>query len=295
MKKLTMVGILAMLSAVLLINVGCSENTKSKGVEGKSEVSDFNPEEVSNFNPKEFTINGVELEMMPINAGSFMMGAPEDEEGRYKNEKQHRVILTKAFYMGKYEVTQEQWEALMGSNPSRFKGAKRPVECVSWYDAQEFIKKLNTQDDVKRSGMKFRLPTEAEWEYACRAGTTTAYSWGNALNGDKANCNGNYPYGTDVKGKYLEQTTDVGSYAPNAWGLYDMHGNVYEWCEDWFGDYGNGAVTDPKGAPSGSYRVVRGGSWSFNARDCRSAVRGRDTPSMRGNIIGFRVVCSAEL
>ncbi len=244
--------------------------------------------------PKEFVINDVKFEMMPIEAGSFVMGSPEDEDGRENDELLHRVTLTKDFYMGKYEVTQEQWEAVMGNNPSLFKGAKRPVEQVSWNDAQEFIKKLNAQNAVKRSGMKFRLPTEAEWEYACRAGTMTEYSWGNALNGDKANCYGNYPYGTDVKGKYLEQTTDVGSYAPNAWGLYDMHGNVFEWCEDWYGSYSNGAVTDPKGAPSGSHRVVRGGSWIDDAGFCRSAHRGHGDPTGRGVNFGFRLVCFTE-
>ncbi len=240
--------------------------------------------------PKEFVINDVKFEMMPIEAGSFVMGSPEDEDGRENDELLHRVTLTKDFYMGKYEVTQEQWEAVMGNNPSYFKGAKRPVEQVSWNDAQEFIKKLNAQDDVKRNGMKFRLPTEAEWEYACRAGTTTAYSWGNTLNGDKANCNGNYPCGTELKGTYLKRTTDVGSYAPNAWGLYDMHGNVYEWCEDWYGSYDNGAVTDPKGAPSGSYRVLRGGSWSNLAWSCRSADRGNSGPTCRYFNFGFRLV-----
>ncbi len=277
-----MVGISAMLSAALLMNVGCSEDTKSKRREKRSEVSDFNPDE--------FTINGVKFEMVLIKAGSFMMGSSESENGRDDNEVQHRVTLTQDFYMGKYEVTQEQWVTIMGKNPSEFIGDKKPVENVSWEDAQRFIEKLNARDDMKNSRMKFRLPTEAEWEYACRAGTTTVYSFGNKLNGDRANCKGNYPYGTNEKGAYLGRTTEVGCYAPNAWGLYDMHGNVSEWCEDWYGDYSNGAVTDPTGPASGSYRVWRGGSWNYSARGCRSAFRGNGHLTRRLDIFGFRLV-----
>ncbi len=277
-----MVGISAILSAAMLMNVGCAEDTKSKRREKRSEISDFNS--------KEFTINGVKFEMVPIKAGSFMMGSPENEDGRGRNEIPHSVTLTKNFYMGKYEVTQEQWEAVMGNNPSSFKGAKRPVECVSWNDAQEFIKKLNTQDAVKRSGMKFRLPTEAEWEYACRAGTTTALNSGKNLTDETRGRNlselGRYSYSRSKDNKHV----NVGIYAPNAWGLYDMHGNVWEWCEDWHGDYDNGAVTDPKGASSGSFRVLRGGGWSSDDGNCRSATRSGIDPTFRFNCIGFRLV-----
>ncbi len=272
--------ILTIIIGVFIWNGDREQAKQTRQVESER-IEKVNRLTMNEFTPEEFAINGVKFEMVPIKAGSFMMGVSGNNQS---------VTLTKDFYMGKYEVTQEQWEAIMGGNPSRFKGVKRPVENVSWNDAQEFITKLNAQDAVKRSGMKFRLPTEAEWEYACRAGTTTAYSWGNALNGDKANCDGNYPHGTDVKGKYLKQTTDVGSYAPNAWGLYDMHGNVWEWCEDWYGDYSNGAVTDPKGAPGGSDRVLRGGSYVSNAAYCRSANRSCYVPTYVDNRIGFRLV-----
>ncbi len=221
---------------------------------------------------------GATMEMVWCPPGTFMMGSPAGEEGRYNNETQHRVTLTQGFWLGKTEVTQKQWKSVMGSNPSYFKGDNLPVECVSWDDCQEFCKK---------AGM--RLPTEAEWEYACRAGSTTAYYWGNALNGDKANCDGNYPCGTTVKGPYKQKTTPVGSYSPNAWGLYDMHGNVWEWCADWYGDYQGGAVTDPTGPGAGSHRVGRGGSWYCDASYCRSAYRGRDDPDRRYYVLGLRV------
>ena len=161
-----------------------------------------------------------------------------------------------------------------------------PVECVSWNDCQEFCKK---------AGLGLRLPTEAEWEYACRAGTQTAYFWGNALNGDKANCHGNYPCGTTTKGRYLQKTTPVGSYAPNAWGLYDMHGNVLEWCADWYESYPSGAVTDPPGPAAGGSRVLRGGGWYGDARYCRSALRDYDDPADGVNYLGFRPCSSAGL
>jgi len=189
---------------------------------------------------------GVKLEMVLIPAGKFKMGSHASEEGRDTIETQHVVILTKPFYMGKYEVTQEQWETVMGNNPSYFKGAKLPVTDVSWDDCQKFIKKLN---GVTKG--KYRLPTEAEWEYACRAGTTTAYSFGSKITPKDAN------YG----GSKIEKEVEVGSYKPNAFGLYDMHGNVLEWCEDWDAAYPKESVIDPKGPATGDYRVLRGGSY----------------------------------
>ena len=176
---------------------------------------------------------------------------------------------------------------MMGENPSRFKGGGNPVETVSWEDCQRFIDKVNA-----RLNCGVRLPTEAEWEYACRAGTTTAYHWGNALNGDKANCDGNYPCGTTQKGRYIERTSPVGSYNANPWGFYDMHGNVYEWCSDWHDRYG-GNATDPQGPASGVRRVLRGGSWNYRARYCRSAYRIWNLPSFRSDFCGFRLCCSA--
>ena len=180
----------------------------------------------------------------------------------------------------------------MGSNPSEFKGDSNPVENVSWNDCQEFVRKVN--DAARRQfGGSARLPTEAEWEYACRAGTTTAYCWGNALNGDRANCNGNYPCGTTAKGPYRERTVPLGSYQPNAWGFCDMHGNVWELCQDWCGDYPVNSVTDPQGSASGDTRVWRGGSWRNGARYCRSAYRCRGYPDNRYYYCGFRLCCSA--
>ena len=188
------------------------------------------------------------------------------------------------------ELTQKQWKALMGENPSRFKGDDLPVEQISWNDCQELIEKLNAHSS-KPSGWRFDLPTEAQWEYACRAGTETPFSWGSSLNGDKANCNGNYPYGTTTKGKYLEKTSPVGSYAANAWGIYDMHGNVWEWCKDWYDEdyYKGGAMTDPEGPNAGLYRVNRGGGWNDDAGDCRSADRFGDGADWRCNGLGARL------
>jgi len=244
---------------------------------------------------------GVKMEFVWIEPGSFMMGSPANEDSRGSDELQHRVTLSKGFWMGKYEVTQEQWEKVMGKNPSHFKkaGKKAPVESVSWDDCQEFIRKLNAKGvgaGRSRSGVPavpagaFRLPTEAEWEYACRAGTTTAFHYGDSLDSSMANFDGDHPYGSGRKGEDRKTTVPVGSFKPNRWGLYDMHGNVWEWCRDWHGDYPKGAVTDPAGPSSGSYRVLRGGSWGNYSRSCRSASRGRAHPSFRFSCFGFRVV-----
>ena len=213
------------------------------------------------------------LEIVLIPAGKFKMGSPESEKGRSFSEMQHEVTLTKPFYLGKFEVTQEQWEGVMGNNPSsRTKGAKLPVTGVSWKDCQEFIKKLNS----KTSG-GYRLPTEAEWEYACRAGTSTAYSVGAGLTNSDANIDG-------------DSIKAVGSYKPNAFGLYDMHGNVFEWCEDRYAPYAEGAGTDPKGPGTGTIRVLRGGSFNFHISSARSSIRDYDfAPTFRLYDIGFRL------
>jgi formylglycine-generating enzyme required for sulfatase activity len=219
---------------------------------------------------------GIKLEMMLIPAGKFMMGSPMYEKGRNEDEKQHEVTLTKPFYMGKYEVTQEQWEAVMGNNPSSSKGAKLPVTDVSWNDCQDFIKKLNAST---KGG--YRLPYEAEWEFACRAGTTTAYPVGGSLTKADANIDSDC-----IKA--------VGSYKPNAFGLYDMHGNVWEWCEGWYGDYPEGAVTDPKGPGTGKRHVLRGGSFNYNESYARSSYRYDDTPTNWNNDFGFRLARTAD-
>jgi len=198
---------------------------------------------------------GLNLEMVLIPPGKFMMGSPTSEKKRRIDETQHEVTITKPFYMGKYEVTQEQWEAIMGNNPSETTGAKLPVTRVTWFTSQEFIKKLNG----KTTG-GYRLPTEAEWEYACRAGTSTAFSVGDRATKNDFNYDG-------------LSTKPVGSYKPNAFGLYDMHGNVWEWCEDWYGPYPNGKVNDPLGAANGTHRILRGGRFGFAEWDSRSANR----------------------
>lgn len=229
--------------------------------------------------------NNVTLEMMLIPSGRFMMGVRSADA--YANIRsqfewpQHPVSLTKQFYMGKYEVTQGQWFQIMGENPSRIKGVDLPVTDVSWNSCQEFINKLN----AKKKGSSFRLPTEAEWEYACRAGTTTIYSFGDKISDKYANI------GTSLK--------KVGGYKPNGFGLYDMHGNVWEWCEDWYGKYDPKAVTDPKGPANGIGRVVRGGSFdvgrnSFNLPQSpgyfdSSSLRSQIGPNFRDANIGFRL------
>ena len=220
---------------------------------------------------KEDLGHGIKLEMVLIPAGKFVMGSPESEESRFDDETQHEVTLTKPFYMGKYEVTQEQWEAVMGNNPSKNKGAKLPVTDVSWNDCREFIKKLN-----QKTNGGYRLPTEAEWEYACRAGTSTAYSFGDSCTESDANIDG-------------LSTKVVGSYKPNAFGLYDMHGNVWEWCEDMHNDYSKGDVTDPNGSAGGWRQVMRGGSFNYNESRARSSVRFSNSSTFQNYFVGLRL------
>ncbi len=217
--------------------------------------------------------------------GTFLMGSPPSEKDREEDETQHRVTLTKGFFLAVTSVTQAQWVALMGSNPSSIKGADRPVERVSWKDCQEFCERLSQQD-----GKAYRLPTEAEWEYACRAGTTTPFSFGETITADQANCRcGNGPSHTGRQGLSRKQTTSVGSFPANAWGLFDMHGNVWEWCQDWYGLYPSSDTTDPQGQNSAKSRVLRGGSWDYVAEDCRAACRNGLAPSGRSNSYGFRL------
>jgi formylglycine-generating enzyme required for sulfatase activity/serine/threonine protein kinase len=227
---------------------------------------------------------GIKLRLIP--PGTFMMGIPASKG---KREVQHQVTLTKPFYCGKFEVTQEQWKRVMGDNPSHFKnaGTDAPVERVSWDDCQKFLNKLCDLEGVLRG--TYRLLTEAQWEYACRAGTTTPFCYGSSLDSSQANFDGNYPCNAS-KGTYRQKTTSVGSFSSNAWGLYDMHGNVWEWCSDWYGSLSSNSVTDPAGASSGPYRVNRGGSWDYDAGSCRSADRGGGRSSNRADYLGFRLM-----
>ena len=193
--------------------------------------------------------------------------------------------MTKAFYMAATEVTQSQWQAVMGKNPSFFIGDSLPVETVAWEEAAEFCRKLSA-----REGASYRLPTEADWEYACRAGTTTPFYTGAAISTAQANYDGNFIDGEGKKGLFREEITKTGSFAPNAWGLHDLHGNVWEWCADWHGDYPVGEVTDPVGPPQGEKRVVRGGCWINFPAICRSANRGSTVPVSWNFHFGLRVV-----
>jgi formylglycine-generating enzyme required for sulfatase activity len=233
--------------------------------------------------------NNVKLEMVWIAPGEFVMGSPDNESGRRDDEgPQTRVRLSKGYWLGKYQVTQEQWEALMGNNHSQFIGGGRPVEYVTWNEAMEFCKRLTEAEHRAGrlpEGYQYTLPTEAQWEYACRAGTTTRFNTGDS-DSDLGRA-GWYSANSE------QSTKHVGGKAPNAWGLYDMHGNVYEWCADWYGSYPGGSVTDPRGPNSGSSRVIRGGSWSDTARGCRSAGRGGWDPSYSLSIMGFRLALSS--
>ncbi|MDF1814573.1 MAG: SUMF1/EgtB/PvdO family nonheme iron enzyme [Verrucomicrobiales bacterium] len=226
-------------------------------------------------------------------AGNFMMGSPSSEEGRESDEDQHRVTLTNGFWMAKTECTQAQYESIVGTNPSRFSSADLPVEMVSWEDAVAYCRKLNTKLGWA-NGWEVALPTEAQWEYGCRGGTSTVFSFGNSSNGREANCDGNFPYGTSIKGPYVKKTSPGGNYAANPWGLEDMHGNVWEWCRDWYGgDYYSSGHRDPQGPSNGSGRVCRGGSWFNGASFCRAADRSKDAPDSRINNLGFRVSVSS--
>ena len=248
------------------------------------------------------------LVMRLIPAGTFLMGSPEDEPGRNRDERQHQVTLTRDFYLGVFAVTQEQWELVMGENPSGCRGVGYPVERVSYdmirgwtmgpgwprspeVSGRSFLGRIRSRTGIDT----FDLPTEAQWEYACRAGTTTAFNNGKDLTNLKKLCPNLDEVGcyelNRAAGTGVHQV--VGKYKPNAWGLYDMHGNVSEWCLDRYGDY-RGDATDPKGASAGSGRILRGGSWRTGARCCRSAYRGSDGPSDVYGDSGFRLCLTVE-
>jgi formylglycine-generating enzyme required for sulfatase activity len=257
--------------------------------------------------------NSINMKMVRIPAGTFLMGSPPHEAERVANEELHEVTLSKPFYLGVYEVTQAEYTAVMKDTPdftnrSAFEGDDRPVENVEWKLAKLFCERLTAREEEKKAGRRYRLPTEAQWEYACRGATSTAFHFGDSLSSEQANFNGKYPVGNDQNGKYLRQTTKVGSYPPNAFGLYDMHGNVAEWCIDWYDPqyYKDSPAEDPLGppfgvvptgftnAPQNFFVVVRGGCWVDDGRACRSAYRFRAMPNTQYRLIGFRVACDVQ-
>ena len=246
--------------------------------------------------------SSLEANFVRIPSGDFFMGSQRSETSRDSDEVQRKITID-AFYIGKAEVTQKEWTLVMGSNPSHFKGENLPVENISWFDAVEYCNKRSLKEGLtpaytidktkgsvtwNKEADGYRLPTEAEWEYACRAGTTTAFYTGGALHTDQANFDGMKAY-NGVKSGYKERSTDVKTYDPNPWGLFDMHGNVWEWCWDWYNDYNVGPQYNPDGAKTGVNRVMRGGGWNFYAQYLRSANRGSNLPSYRNYDLGLRL------
>jgi formylglycine-generating enzyme required for sulfatase activity len=247
--------------------------------------------------------NDIELDAILVPGGNFLMGSPDTEAERSGSESPQHLVTVKSFFLGRYPVTQEQWQIVaetyehvnikdLNPQPSNFKGAKRPVEQVNWYEAKEYCDRL-----AKHLKRPYRLPTEAEWEYACRAGTTTPFYFGSTLSTELVNYDGNFIYGNGVEGEYQGETTPVENFEiANAWGLCDMHGNVWEWCEDhWHNNYndapedGSAWLTDDAASP----RINRGGSWIYDPRYCRSACRNYGSPSRRYYNLGFRLACAA--
>jgi formylglycine-generating enzyme required for sulfatase activity len=262
-------------------------------------------------------VNSVGIEMVLIPAGRFSMGSPPSELSRGQDEQLHDVTLTRSFFLGVYPITQLQYAELMGRNPAFFKGMRpqksnrsrsqemwdrahggpnHPVECVYWNDAVAFCEKLNQMANEHAEGRVYRLPTEAEWEYACRAGTTSAFWFGDSATGDHANFNASFPYQAEDTRPALNRTTPVGSYKANVFGLYDVHGNVWEWCQDGYeSDYvGNSASVDPMGNTALEYRVLRGGSWREHGFRCRSACRMHLRPTECNPTTGFRIACTID-
>ncbi len=253
--------------------------------------------------PVYFT-NSVRMKFVWIRPGTFLMGSPQAEKDRNALEVQHRVKLTKGFFMSVYPVTQEQWRDVVAlsydyvrptegfdiGHPARYEGKNLPMESISWDDCQVFLKKLRRMDK-----QRYRLPTEAEWEYACRAATTTPYYFGKTISPLQANFSAGAVPGIDKKITHRNRPTPAGIFPPNAWGLYDMHGNVAQWCQDRFGSYPNHDAVDPQGDESRGSRVLRGGSWNDGPALCRSASRSWHSPDYRGDSsVGFRVCFTPE-
>jgi len=286
--------------------IGCGEDRAPVSVNHSNHPAVVEAGNPSTKSEKEFT-NSIGIKFVRIPAGKFLMGSAETDDGVRDDElPQHPVQISKPFYMGVYEVTQREFEGLMDSNPSSFSRAgllkdapddlncsTLPVDNVTWFAAAEFCRRLSNLSAEKEAGRVYRLPTEAEWEYACRAGTKSIFYFGDSLASTQANFNGNHPFGEAENGPFLNRTATVGSYKPNAFGLYDMHGNLHEWCMDRFDRdyYRDSPKVDPQGSRSGSYRVIRGGDWYSDGRDCRSVFRYADVPEGRFYALGMRVVC----
>jgi formylglycine-generating enzyme len=311
------ISLVSVIALVLMASIGCSHQTSEAPICDDSEQSALSSDDESSSLPiytewpfdaeealhrQEETAetldipvekeNEIGMKFRLIPAGEFMMGSPEDEEYRDNDEAFHRVQITKPFYLGVCEVTQGEWEAVMGTTPWRgedyaIEGVDYPATYVSWEDVQEFCRRLSA-----REGKSYRLPTEAEWEYACRAGSTTAFCFGDSYSGL-----GEYAwYDENTWSAGREHPSEVGLKQANGWGLHDMHGNVWEWCEDWFDEdyYEDSPIDDPTGPPAGGYRVFRGGGWDGGPWICRSAHRLRLAPAFRYLSLGFRVACSVE-
>jgi formylglycine-generating enzyme required for sulfatase activity len=300
-----------LISFFLIFSVGCEQQlTKPLGARNpdtpeKAQILQAQTAKDMGL-PKELVLklphNNITIDFMLIPAGSFHMGSPETEKSSWGDEEPlHYVKISKPFYMGKYEVTQSQYNEVMGienlvqSKSPMFKwrlpafngGNELPRERISWFECVYFTQTLSKQFNAV-----FRLPTEAEWEYACRAGTTTPFNTGETISAEQANYYAAKVYGKGSKGNYISMTTKVGSYPPNAFGLYDMHGNVSEWCSDWYGSkyYRDSNAIDPKGPLNGKYRVIRGGAWYQKPKLLRSAYRDKEDGYDYGSYIGFRVV-----
>jgi sulfatase modifying factor 1 len=284
MKKL----LTAVFAALLM--AGCGEVVDMDKLQNRDGVVYLPDEDTPFTGPAEgkpFVIADLSMDMLWVKPGSFQMGSSTTEVGRGKNETRHTVTLTEGYWLGKHEVTQSQWEKVMGDNPSDYKGGDKPVERVSWHDVTSFCEKLTEQESKAwrlPAGMSYQLPTEAQWEYACLAGTRTAYAFGDELTAKNVNSAHDGGFGAG-----LQRTDNVGEYPANPWGFHDMHGNVREWCADWYGDYPTGAVSDPVGPAVGSGRVKRGGALYHTAFRARSADRCELHFSFNRPTLGFRL------
>ena len=248
-------------------------------------------------------------ELILVKGGRFMMGSSESEISRGKDEVRRSIVLS-YFHLAPYAVTQKEYQEIMNTNPSHFKGDTLPVENVTWFEAITYCNEQSKKEGLSpvyvistsgeqhvtwnRNANGYRLPTEAEWEYACRAGTATPFNTGGNITPEQANYYGTYPYNNAPSGQYLAKTVPVGSFAPNAWGLHDMHGNVWEWCWDLYGEYALGEQTNPTGVEDGAFRVNRGGGWNDFGRHLRSAYRAAHNPANRTFNIGFRVARNTD-